>query len=533
MSLDILGIGQSALSAFQVGVAISSKNIADSGDPDYSREMVEYTTLMGGDVHVDIKRISDHFLASQVNLAQSDLGATTESSSILSGIDQMLTGLNGSDSNGPYNLLDRNMQNFFDSLSNLSTSVTNASRQNVVSQANLLSNTINTASSYLDQQKGNADQKIGDAVSQVNDLAKQIAKINDKIQRTLGNPSPDLLDQRDKLVGQLSQYVGVSSVEKNGMVDVSLANGTSLVNGTQTSVMSIGTGEYGDQKTILVNGDAVLSPQNLSGSLGGLMNTRNNIIPAIQQKLGVFTATLITAFNAQNQQGYVSPNTHGGNIFQPIQASGIADPNNQGNASLSAQIDPQNLANLKPTSYSITEIAAGQYQVTDLGTNTQRTFTSFPINVDGLQIAQSGSMHVGDSFKVDPFSTASSALSVTAGPNDIAVSSTADATGNGNINALAGLSSKQLFGGGTQTFAANLADTFSLIGQQSSQANSDYNAAKITLTQATNDKQSVSGVSTQEEYTNIIHFQQSYSAAAKIISVDQQMFTSVLSAMGE
>jgi flagellar hook-associated protein FlgK len=30
----------------------------------------------------------------------------------------------------------------------------------------------------------------------------------------------------------------------------------------------------------------------------------------------------------------------------------------------------------------------------------------------------------------------------------------------------------------------------------------------------------------------MIHFQQSYSAAAKIISVDEQMFTSVLSAMG-
>lgn len=532
MSLDILGLGQSALSAFQVGVAISSKNIADSADPDYSREMVEYTTLLGGGVDVDIKRISDHFLASQVNQAQSSLGATTESSSILSGIDQMVTGLNGSDQNGPYNSLDRNMQTFFDSLSSLSTSVDAPSRQNVISQATLLSSTISSASAYLEQQKGNADQKIDDAVSQINDLAKQIAKMNDKIGRASGNPSPDLLDQRDKLVNQLSQYVGVSTVEKNGMISVSLANGTSIVNGVQTSTLSVGAGEYGDQKAILVNGSALTSPENLSGSLGGLVNTRNNIIPAIQEKLGVFTATLTTAFNAQNQQGYVSANTHGGNIFQPIEASGIPSQDNQGDASLSVQIDPQNLANLKPTSYTIKEIAAGQYQVTDLGSGTQRTFSSFPISVDGLQITQSNTMQVGDSFKIDPFSAASNALNVVAGPNDIAVSSTSDGLGNGNVNALANLASTKLFAGGTQTFAANLADTFSMIGMQSSQATNNYNSAKISLTQATNDKQSVSGVSTQEEYTNIIHFQQSYSAAAKIISVDQQMFTSMLSVIG-
>lgn len=534
MSLNILGIAESALSAFQMGVAVSSKNIADSSDPDYCREIIECSTLLGGSLNVDVKRISDHFLSTQLNQAQSGVSQYNASSSVLASVDQFITGLNGSDANGPYNLITHNMQNFFDSLSTLSGTVNQSSRQAVISQANLLASTLKSASDYANQQSDAADQGISNAVAQINTITAQIAKLNDKFQKASGTPSPDLLDQRDKLLNQLSQFVGVSTVEKNGMIDVSLLNGSSLVTGTTAATVAVQKNTYGDQVEITLGGNVINSPETLSGSLAGFVDTRNNLIPQIQKKLGLFSATLITEYNTQNAAGYVSANTHGGNIFDPISIDAMASGENQGSAQLTTTMDSSNVPSLLATSYTLTETGAGQYQVVDNTSGKTTVFTSFPISIDGLTISQaSGTMNVGDSFKIDPLAQAAGAMKVVAGPNDIAVSSQADATGNGNINALANLANQKIFNLSTNNFAGQLGNIFSDIGTLSSGNTESYNSAKAAFTEANNDKQSLSGVNTQEEYTNIIHFQQSYAAAAKVISVDQQMFTSMLSALGD
>jgi flagellar hook-associated protein 1 FlgK len=530
MSLDILGIGESALSAFQMGVAVSSKNIADSADPDYSREIIECSAMVGGSVNVDIKRISDHFLTVQMNEAQSAYSGSSASSNILSSIDQMVTGLNGTDTNGSYNLLTRNMQSFFDSLSSLSGSTTTAGRQAVISQAGLLANTLAGAQQYINQQQGNAYQKITDDVSQINSLSQQIAKLNDKIQR---NPSSnDLLDQQEKLVNQLSQYTSITTSKNGSDLNISMSNGTSLVAGVASTTLSTQKDAYDQKMQIVANGAVITSTANLSGSLGGLLNTANNQIPAIQQQLGVFATTLVTKFNQQNQAGYVSANTHGGNIFQPITGGGIANKDNQGNAQLSVAIDPATVSGLKATSYTLTKTVAGDYEVTNNASGAKTVFTTLPITIDGLKISQTGAMSTGDSFLINPMDQASGAMQVVAGPNDIAVSGQADGSGNANINALAGLANQKIMNAGQDTFTSGISSIFSSIGTQSQFAINQSSSDKIALTHASNDRQSVSGVSTQEEYTNIINFQQSYAAAAKIISTDQRLFNDMLDAIG-
>ena len=535
MGLDILGIAESALSAFQVGVAVSSKNIADSSDPDYCREIVECSSMMGGELNVDVKRISDHFLGMQLYQTQAELNKYTASSSVLSSIDQFVTGLNGSNTNGPYNLITQNMQNFFDSLNTLSTSINDSTKESVISQANLLASTLKGASDYVNQQKDNTDLNISNTVSQINSLTQQIAILNEKFEKVSGTPSPDLLDQRDKLVSQLSQYVGIRTSEVNGMTNVSLMNGSSLVGGTSVSKIGVQHDPFENKTDITLSGSVLSSPETLSGTLAGLVDTRNNLIPKIQEKIGLFSATLIAAFNKQNAAGYVSANTHGGNIFQPVSSEGVAANGNQGNAQLSVTIDPANIGNLEATSYTVTQIGTGQYQVTNDATGVITSgFTSFPISINGLTIAEtSGAMHDGDSFKIDPLAQAASSISVAAGPNDIALSDQSDGTGNGNINALANLANQKIFAGSTNSFSGQLGNIFADIGTMTSGSSQSLGSAKAAYTQASNDKQSLSGVNTQEEYTNIIHFQQSYAAAAKVITVDQQMFTTMLSVLGD
>ena len=544
MGLDILGIADSALSAFQTGIAISSKNIADSSDPNYNRETLEVSTMLGGDLNIDVRRISNHFLASQVNHAQADMSQYDTSTTALSSIDDFITGLNGSDGKASYNMTTHNMQAFFDSLSTLSTHVSGSTKEAVISQATLLSKTMNDSSQYLDKQKNNAEHEITDSITQINSLAQQIAKLNEKVSKISGTPSPDLLDQRDRLVNQLSQYVGVTVVEKDKMLNVSISTGSSLVSGENAAKLATKRDGFGDKRELTINGVELSSPDKLSGKIAGLFDLNNNLIPQVQQKLGLIASTLAYKFNEQNKAGYLSSSTtaspvSGGAIFNPDISTNtsnyenaISNADNTGDAALGVQIDDP--TKLKPSSYTITEVSSGSYRIINDDTGTVETFSSFPFTTaEGLKISsQSGSSNVGDSYKVNLFEHSAGDIGVTANSNGIALSDSADGKGNGNINALANLGNQAIFNGANNSFTEQLASSFSEIGAMAKDNANSYNASKATYTQANNDKQSLSGVNVQEEYTNIIHFQQSYSAAAKVVSADEKMFSSVLAALG-
>ena len=90
-------------------------------------------------------------------------------------------------------------------------------------------------------------------------------------------------------------------------------------------------------------------------------------------------------------------------------------------------------------------------------------------------------------------------------------------TGNGNANALAGLAGATDAGGATISgqFAALLAN----VGSQSSGLQSESAAQQTSLTQLTTQRDSLSGVSLDDEAANLSNFQRSYEASAKVLSV--------------
>lgn len=68
------------------------------------------------------------------------------------------------------------------------------------------------------------------------------------------------------------------------------------------------------------------------------------------------------------------------------------------------------------------------------------------------------------------------------------------------------------------------------VGQQSASTSIALDAAEVMKTQSTNWFESNSAVSLDEEAANLIRFQQSYAAAARIISTAQDLFNTILSA---
>ncbi len=82
--------------------------------------------------------------------------------------------------------------------------------------------------------------------------------------------------------------------------------------------------------------------------------------------------------------------------------------------------------------------------------------------------------------------------------------------------------------GGLVSFHEAYANVISDIGQKSASANIALQAADALKSQSSDWFQSVSGVSLDEEAANLIRFQQSYAAAARLLSTAQTLFDTIL-----
>ncbi len=140
---------------------------------------------------------------------------------------------------------------------------------------------------------------------------------------------------------------------------------------------------------------------------------------------------------------------------------------------------------------------------------------------------------LGTNMFTVPATVAGSAATITLAttdPSAIAASSDGSSGSNGNVANLSAVATTKLASGATPTgTSANLVYQ---VGTLTSNASSQSTAISISLTQLTQQQSSVSGVSIDEESTNLIQYQQAYQAAAKVVSTIQTLFDSTLSMVG-
>lgn len=127
--------------------------------------------------------------------------------------------------------------------------------------------------------------------------------------------------------------------------------------------------------------------------------------------------------------------------------------------------------------------------------------------------------------------------SVTSGDQFTISFNTDGLTDNYNGLALADLANQDLVRKGSssttdnkQTFSQAYSTTLSNLGATVSSLRSNSEAAEAKLTQSTDAYSSVSGVSMDEEASNLIRFQQSYAASAQVITTAKEVFDTLLSA---
>ena len=135
--------------------------------------------------------------------------------------------------------------------------------------------------------------------------------------------------------------------------------------------------------------------------------------------------------------------------------------------------------------------------------------------------------NAGGNFFTVPATNAAAGISVAiTDPSKIAISSDGSAGSNGNVANLSAAVNNALPSG--KTPAQAYASLVYQVGNATSNASAQSTAIGQTLTQLTDQQNSVSGVNIDEETTNLIRYQTAYEAAARIISTVQALSTVTL-----
>jgi flagellar hook-associated protein 1 FlgK len=112
-------------------------------------------------------------------------------------------------------------------------------------------------------------------------------------------------------------------------------------------------------------------------------------------------------------------------------------------------------------------------------------------------------------------------------PGAIAAASPGEgSSGNDNATALANLSTVNMVGSLTAT--GFLASFLSQVGNDTSAATTDNTAQQATLTQLTTQRDSLSGVSLDEEASNLTQYQRSYQAASQVFTIVNSLMASAI-----
>lgn len=197
-------------------------------------------------------------------------------------------------------------------------------RQVLVQKAQALAEQFNRVTGRLTGLQTTLNQQLQDEVAAVNRLTAEIAALNHQIARTelsAKGPANDLRDLRQEKLEELGQYLNLEAVEdETGQVNLSV-NGVLLVEGQQ-AVAQLETYDAGQgQWRVRTSDGQPLAPA--SGSLAGLMETRDGPLATAMTRLNQLAAHLIDAVNTAHAAGYDLQGNTGLDFFLGTDAASI------------------------------------------------------------------------------------------------------------------------------------------------------------------------------------------------------------------
>ena len=537
----ILNNAVGSLSTQQALIATTSNNIANVNTPGYARRQVEVQTraLAGRSGGLDVgngveaaqvQRVVDKFLDRQILTTTSQSSGANVSRDFMSRVDGLFS------LTGDIPTIGSTMTALFNSFNDLSVNPASIElRVNVLNKSQAVVDSIKSTFNAIAALQQEADQRLGPEIQSINSLVSQVAELNGIIsaRESVTQTAGDERDGREQVLRQLAEKIGIQTVEQaDGSVTVSLPNGFTLVSGTVsrklevTSSPSFAGGTLppslaGPPLSYVVfdydsgagesHVDLTSSLVGTGGIVGGLLSMRgfnaststsafegSGALVEVASRIEAFARSLLTTMN----QTYLGPDRLPGTAgFQP--SSGDLNGN-----------VPSGFALFNVAGVTLDSDADGIPEATDLDASGVESFARV-LNLavsDPRAFAAARDQSGGAPTPVFPPGDGSNAEALAQLQNaSVALSS-------GNFS----------FSG---TYSAGFTEMVAHVGGLSARAKLSASVAEDTKSAAESRREEISGVSLDEEFTNLIKFQKVYEASARLIRVADELLDQLLSAL--
>ncbi|MBT0670568.1 flagellar biosynthesis protein FlgK [Novosphingobium profundi] len=324
MSLSqIISSAKSGLSAAQAGMQTVSNNIANVNVAGYARQTTNLSTgVVSGQVSGVIvgepSRVADKFLESAVYTRAGTAGAAETRADYL---DRLQTLLGTTDSS----------TSLLSQLTSITTAVSEISGLQSTSASiseftGNIADTLQTLTSLQDDVaslQGEADSEVSETVDSINTLLVKINALNSEVARLqgLGMSTSGPADERMSALEELSGLVNLTVREQDdGKVYLETDGGQVLLdNKLRQLSYSGGSGiaqpTYSDIEIVFADADGtpgvstgqVIDANTVGGTLSGLLDARDRILPEFSEQLGQVFTGLANSLNAASNNGTTLP----------------------------------------------------------------------------------------------------------------------------------------------------------------------------------------------------------------------------------
>lgn len=236
---DALNVGKLGLLTSQRAVSVVANNVANASTPGYTRQRANLEPLrqtlgaggvaQGGGVIVgEVQRLVDQALLHQLQAETQRQSRQSDLETGLARVEAVLGDLAGSGISGALGV-------FFASVEDLANAPeSSTARRAVIEGARALVERIAEADQRLVQIQNDADQAIRQGAIEVSRIAQDIADLDRQISQSEvgGATASALRDQRDQLLRELAGHVDFTTLERpDGSFAVYLGSGFPLVEG--------------------------------------------------------------------------------------------------------------------------------------------------------------------------------------------------------------------------------------------------------------------------------------------------------------
>jgi flagellar hook-associated protein 1 len=560
---SIFNVGTRGMSAQQTAINVTSHNIANANTEGYSRQRATLETTrpfgmpslnnavgpgqIGTGVQVSaIQRVRDSFLDYQVRTETSTYGQFSAKDKFLSEVESIF---NEPSETGISTLVGK----FFDSWQTLAGNPQSSNtRTIVVQQAASLADALNQTSTQLEKLQKNANDVINSTVFEANDILDQISQLNQQIVgvKVSGQMPNDLMDRRDQLIDSLSSKFNFTIVKNNfegldikqddvpatdpnpylvksvnpdsvrrlsyvkdikdngdGTYDITYSKGgdTSKVDGPETVSLSVQQYKDLDKYRVMwsntdgsklkIGTDDVVAFTPKNGELFGYAEVQEDINNYMNQLNQIAKAVAFSVNALHSGVKDLSSGTDNNPIFLNGDTNSIADE---------AKITAKNIK-VNQNLIDNVMLIETKYDVTYGSTNGSRALAIAQLRDKLMNIQQIGSA----TTRADLFA---------AGGNDI----TYDAA-NGLIEFVSAPNGIKI--------DSYFKDIIARLGVQSGEAQRMVKNQETLLSSFEQTRESVSGVSLDEEMANLIQYQHAYQANAKIIATVDELLDVVINGL--